>query len=161
MENPTHSFRETNLVLQLMEESRIKCKTVMRWSSRKKKRGHFCTAYFVRRKFCYHFCFTSIMVYWINFQNIYTFTYQETELWTLFYLLLTFSKAFGVSLIRQLSSNPWYTDELWYFLYLKSFSHWKMLLLSKMTSQERNLKSLRKISDASIIEKIYKYRTRL
>ena len=39
MENPTHSFRETNLVLQLMQESQIKSKTVMSWSSQKKKEG--------------------------------------------------------------------------------------------------------------------------
>ena len=41
MENPTHSFREANLVLQLIYESQIKSKTVMSWSSRKKKKGHF------------------------------------------------------------------------------------------------------------------------
>ena len=34
MENPTRSFRETNLVLQLTWESQIKSKTVMSWSSR-------------------------------------------------------------------------------------------------------------------------------
>ena len=33
MENPTHSFRQTNLVLQLISESQTKSKTVMRWSS--------------------------------------------------------------------------------------------------------------------------------
>ena len=33
MENPTHSFRETKLVLQLIEESQIKSKTVMSWSA--------------------------------------------------------------------------------------------------------------------------------
>ena len=43
MENPTHSFRELNLVIQL--------KTVMSWSSQKKKEGIFCTVYFVRRNF--------------------------------------------------------------------------------------------------------------
>ena len=51
MENLTHSFRETNLVLQLIEESQIKSKTVMSWSSRKKKEDIFCTIYFVRSKF--------------------------------------------------------------------------------------------------------------
>ena len=40
MENPTHSFRETKLVPQLLEEWHIKSKTVMSWSSQKKKRGH-------------------------------------------------------------------------------------------------------------------------
>ena len=37
MENPTNSLKETNLVLQLKQESQIKSKTVMSWSSRKKK----------------------------------------------------------------------------------------------------------------------------
>ena len=36
MENSTRSFRETNLVLQLILESQIKGKTVMSWSSGKK-----------------------------------------------------------------------------------------------------------------------------
>ena len=51
IENPTHSFWETNLVLQLIWESQIKSKTVMSWSSRKRKEGIFCTVYFVRKKF--------------------------------------------------------------------------------------------------------------
>ena len=46
MENPAHSFRETNLVLQLIKEEQIKSKTV-------KKEGIFCTVYFVQRKFFY------------------------------------------------------------------------------------------------------------
>ena len=41
MENPTHSFRETKLVFQLIYESQIKSKTVMSWSSRKKKEDIF------------------------------------------------------------------------------------------------------------------------
>ena len=44
MENPTHSFRETNLVLQLPCTT-IKSETAISWSSRKKK---FSTVYFVR-----------------------------------------------------------------------------------------------------------------
>ena len=43
MENLTRSFKETNLVLQLIQESQIKCKTVMSWSSRKKKECIFLT----------------------------------------------------------------------------------------------------------------------
>ena len=46
MENPAHSFRETNLVLQLIKEEQIKSKTV-------KKEGIFSTVYFVQRKFFY------------------------------------------------------------------------------------------------------------
>ena len=50
MENPTHYFRETNLVFPLIQESQIKSKTVMILSSRKKKEDIFCTVYFVQRK---------------------------------------------------------------------------------------------------------------
>ena len=39
-EKPTQSFRETDIVLHFIQESQIKSKTVMSWSSRKKK-GHF------------------------------------------------------------------------------------------------------------------------
>ena len=41
MESLTHSFRETNLVLQLIQESQIKSETVMSWSPRKNKEGIF------------------------------------------------------------------------------------------------------------------------
>ena len=62
MENPTHSFRETKLVLQLIQESQIKSKTVMSWSQRKKKEGIFCTVYFVRREF---FCLICVFSHYI------------------------------------------------------------------------------------------------
>ena len=45
--NSTHCFREKNLLLELLQELQIKSKTVMSWSSRKKKKGIFCTVYFV------------------------------------------------------------------------------------------------------------------
>ena len=51
IENPTHSFKEMNLVLQLISESQIKNKTVMSLSSQKNKENIFCTVCFVRRKF--------------------------------------------------------------------------------------------------------------
>ena len=57
MQNRTHSFRETNLVLQLIEESQIKSKTVMSWSLRKRKEGIFCTVYLVQRKIFSTFVF--------------------------------------------------------------------------------------------------------
>ena len=51
MENPTHTFRETKLALQVISQLRIKSNTVMSWSSQKKKEDIFCTVYFVRRNF--------------------------------------------------------------------------------------------------------------
>ena len=47
-------------------------------------------------------CFLSqCIVYWINFQNIYTYTNQKTLLHTLFCLFLKSLKAFSVSLILR------------------------------------------------------------
>ena len=46
MENPTHTFREMSFALQLIYKSRIKSKTVMSWSSGKKKECVFCSNYF-------------------------------------------------------------------------------------------------------------------
>ena len=49
MENPTHSFREKNLVLRLIQEWQIKKRTLISRSSGKEKESIFCTVYFVRR----------------------------------------------------------------------------------------------------------------
>ena len=38
----------------------MKSKTVMSWSSQKKKETIFCTVYFVRREFIYDLCFISV-----------------------------------------------------------------------------------------------------
>ena len=62
MEHPTHNFRETNIVLQLIQESEITIKPVMSWSSQKKKEGIF-------------------------FQNVHNFTYQKILLHALFLLV--------------------------------------------------------------------------
>ena len=88
MENPTHNFKETNLVLQLIKESQIKSKTVMSWSLQKIKDVIFGTVYFVWREFCNICILAQCIVYWIRFQNIYTFTYQKTVLDTLFLLVI-------------------------------------------------------------------------
>ena len=60
MENPTYSFRETNLMIKLIQESQIKSKTVMSWSSRKKKEGIFYTVYFARKELFWDLCFISV-----------------------------------------------------------------------------------------------------
>ena len=41
MENPTHSCRVTKPVLQFIQETQIKSKTVMRWTRDRKKRPFF------------------------------------------------------------------------------------------------------------------------
>ena len=53
MENPTYSFRQTILALQLMSELQIKSKTAMSCSTRKKKRGYFLYRLsFILSEFC-------------------------------------------------------------------------------------------------------------
>ena len=63
VENHTHSFRETNLVFQLILESQIKSNTLISWSSRKKKRVFFCIVCFIRRKLFKHFCLYFFQMY--------------------------------------------------------------------------------------------------
>ena len=76
MENSTHTFREMNFVFQLIQESQVKSKAVMSWSSQKKKECIFCNVYFVQRNFIFNICVLSqCKVYWMNFQNIYTFAH--------------------------------------------------------------------------------------
>ena len=105
MENSTNSFRETNLVLQLIQESQVKSKTVMSWSLQKKKDCIFCTVYFVQRRFFNIGVLSQCIVYWVHFQNIVTFTFTKTWFHTLFCLFLKSPKAFGVSLRELNMSN--------------------------------------------------------
>ena len=100
MENPTHSFREKNLVLQLIYKSQIKSKNVMSWSSRRIKEGIFFTVYLSERNFFKICDLSQCIVYWIQFPNLHTFTYQKTLLHIHFRLFLKSSKVFSVSLIH-------------------------------------------------------------
>ena len=99
MENSTDSFREMNLVLQLIQKSQIKSKTVVSLSSRKKKEGIFVPFSLFGKNFS-DICVLSLcIVYWIQFQNINTFTYQKKYYFIHFCcLFLKSSKAFSVSL---------------------------------------------------------------
>ena len=55
MEHPTHNFRETSIVRQLISESEITIKPVMSWSSRKKKEGIFFRMYTILHIKKYYF----------------------------------------------------------------------------------------------------------
>ena len=57
MGNPTHFFREINLMFQLVLESWIRSKSVMSWNTQKKKECIFWNVYFVQRKFLLTFVF--------------------------------------------------------------------------------------------------------
>ena len=96
MENPTHSFKETNLVLKLILESQIKSKTV------KQNRAFFVPFVLSKLNFFFNICISSqCIVHWIHFQNIHTFTYQKTLLHTL--LLLVFKIVESLQCILKLS----------------------------------------------------------
>ena len=58
MENLLHSFRETNLLLHLIQESQIKSKTFISFLNFDKH--FFCTVYFVRKNFFQHLRFISM-----------------------------------------------------------------------------------------------------
>ena len=103
MENPTHGFRDTNPILQLIWESQIKSETMVSWSSQTKKEGIFCTVYFVRRKF---FCILD--VYWIKYTfRIHILVHIKKHYFIRFFCLLSkSSKAFSVSLRREGREMP-------------------------------------------------------
>ena len=100
MENPTHSFRQTSPVLELIQESQFKSKTAMSWGLRKKKEGIF-VPFILSKGSLFKICVLSqYIVYWIHFQNIDTSTYNKAFLLTLLCLFLKSLKAFSVSLIH-------------------------------------------------------------
>ena len=77
----------------------IKSKKVISWSSWKKNESIFCNVYILSEDIFFNICVLSqCIVHWIDFQSIYTFTYQKAWLHTLFCLFLKLSKAFIVFL---------------------------------------------------------------
>ena len=72
----------------------------MSWSSRRIKEGIFFTVYLSERNFFKICDLSQCIVYWIQFPNLHTFTYQKTLLHIHFRLFLKSSKVFSVSLIH-------------------------------------------------------------
>ena len=79
MENPTYIFRETNFVLQLIQELQIKSRAVMSQISQKKEEGIFRTVYFVQREFFKGLCFIS-MYSVLNTFSEYTYFYKTRNI---------------------------------------------------------------------------------
>ena len=99
IENPPHTFRDTNLVLNSLYKS-PKLKVKLWWlgvSSRKKKSAFLVTFIFSAGRFFYICVLAQCLVYWINFENIYTFIHQKILLHALFCLFLKLPKTFKVS----------------------------------------------------------------
>ena len=84
IENPTHSFREMNHVVQLIKNCGLKVK--QRWvGPPERKKKAFFVMFILSRGNSFNICVLSQdIAYWKNFQTIYTFTYQKTLLRTLF-----------------------------------------------------------------------------
>ena len=78
-----------NMCFSSYKNRKLKKKTVMSWSSRKKKK--FCVALTLSEGDCFNICLLfQCIVYWKSFRNIYTFTC----------LFLELSKAFSMSLMK-------------------------------------------------------------
>ena len=102
IENPTHSFKGRICCFSAYKNCKLKVKLWWVGAHERKKRAFFVPFYFIRRIF-FNICVLSQgIVHWIDFQNIHTFTYQKTLLYTLFYLFLKSLKALSVSLIITL-----------------------------------------------------------
>ena len=82
----------------------------MNWNLQKKKECIFCNVYLVQRKF-FNICVISqCIVYWLNFQNIHTFTCQKTLLHTLLFLVCIIVKSLQCIL-----------NDIYYLLQYKNF----------------------------------------
>ena len=106
MESPINNFRETNLYFRSYNNRKLKVKLWwVGWSSQ--KRAFFVPFIFSEGNFFNICVWSQCIVYWIQLQNIHTFTYQKTLLLTLFCLFLKSSKVFNVSLISKLMLFLW------------------------------------------------------
>ena len=102
MENLTRSFREANLVLQLIKSANEK-RNYDKLELAKGKREHFSYSLFCPREVFLTFVLSQYIVYW-NFENIHTFTYQKRLLHTLFCLFFKSWKTFSVFLtLREIT----------------------------------------------------------
>ena len=96
--NPTHSFRETNLVFSSHMNCNWKVKLWWVGARKGKKRVIFVPFVLSEGNLFNIYILSQCMVYWIHFQNIHTFAYQNTLLYTLLLMFLKSSKAFSVYL---------------------------------------------------------------
>ena len=86
MENPTYTFRET-LCFSSYKNRELKLKL---WlvGVRGKERVHFCITLILPEGYLFNICVISqCTVYWRNFQNTHSFTYQKNLLHTPFLLV--------------------------------------------------------------------------
>ena len=83
-----------------------KSKTVMRWSSLKKKEGFFCSVYFVQKNFFKICVLSQCKGYWLHSQNIHNFMGSRNwfaihESWTLDFNSVTHYLHFELNLSHK------------------------------------------------------------
>ena len=102
MKNHLHTYTHTLLqrsALSFSSYKNCKLKVKLWWVGAAKKKSAVFVMFVLSEEIFLKICVSSqCMVYWIHFQNIYTFTYEETLLHTL--LLLVFKIVFIVSLME-------------------------------------------------------------
>ena len=87
-ENPIHSLKETNVRFVSYKDRKFKVKLWQVWSCETKNRAFFVPFILSEKNFLNICVLSQSIVHWIHFQNIHTFTYQKTLLYT--FLLLVF-----------------------------------------------------------------------
>ena len=114
-----HEFYVNFMFIWIYKNRKLKVKLWWVVAGEGKKR-EFCPVYSDLKGFFNIFVLSQCIVYWINFQNIHTFTYQKTLLLhTLFCLFFKSSEAFSVSLRSLLDSQVSY-DKLVVQVYFRS-----------------------------------------
>ena len=108
MENPTHSFRETNLCFSSYKNRKLKVK--LWWvGARDRKKKRFLVTFVMSKGIFFNIgVLSQCIVYWINFQNIHTFTYPKILLHTFIHfccLVFKSLKDFSVSLSIYITSK--------------------------------------------------------
>ena len=95
-ENPSYSFRQTNLCFNSRRNQRTKIKVRLWWcGAYKRKKRAFFVRFILPEGSFFNICVLSqCIVHWLHLQNIHAFTYQKTLLHSLFYLFLKSSNAF-------------------------------------------------------------------
>ena len=106
MENPTPVLERKTLCFSSYKNRKLKVKLLWVGAHEIKKRAFF-VRFILSEGNSFYICVSSqCIVYWIQFQNIYTFTYKKILLHTFFCLFSKSWKVFSVSLKRVSSDSP-------------------------------------------------------
>ena len=97
--------KSPSILFSLYKNRKLKVKLWWGGARERKKRAFFVPYILSKRNFFDICTLSQCIVYWIRFQNIHTFTYQKTLLYTFFCLFSKSSKAFSVSLKEVTYSN--------------------------------------------------------